>query len=281
MNILTFDIEDWYNHDDYTQDFEWDKFEVRVYDGVDKILSALEDCDIKASFMCVGWLAERHPQVIRSISEAGHHIGCHSYQHQLATRFTPQQFKEDTYKAKCLLEDVSGQAVDAFRVPSFSITKSNKWAFDVLAELGFIYDCSVFPAVHEFGGIPGFPAEPAIIETSYGDLKEFPINLGQILGREIVYTGGGYFRIIPYKILSSMMKESSYVMSYFHPSDFDPNQPHMRHLSLMRQFKNRVALKGSYDKFKRIISNFDFIDIPTANQLVDWSRCAKINLSNI
>ncbi len=281
MNILTFDIEDWYNHDDYTQDFDWGKFEVRIYDGVDKILHALAERNIKGSFMCVGWLAEHHPQVIRSISDAGHHIGCHSYQHQLASRFTPEQFKEDTYKAKCLLEDVSGQAVDAFRVPSFSITKSNKWTFDVLAELGFIYDCSVFPSIHEFGGIPDFPAEPAVIETPHGNLKEFPINLGKIWGREVVYTGGGYFRIIPYSMLSSMMKKSSYIMSYFHPSDFDPEQPHMPQLSLLRQFKNRVALKGSYDKFKQVISDFDFIDLPTADKHVDWDKCKRINLSNI
>lgn len=281
MNILTFDIEDWYNHDDYTQDFEWDKFEVRVYEGTDKILSALEERNLKGTFMCVGWLAERHPHVIRTISDAGHHIGCHSYQHQLATRFTPEQFKEDTYKAKCLLEDVSGQAVDAFRVPSFSITKANKWTFDILAELGFIYDCSVFPSNHEFGGVPGFPAVPTIIETPHGDIKEFPINLGKVLGREIVYTGGGYFRVIPYCMLSNMMKKSSYIMSYFHPSDFDPEQPHMPQLSLMRQFKNRVALKGAYKKFKRVIADFEFIDLPTANKMIEWNNCKRIKLSNI
>ena len=281
MNILTFDIEDWYNHDDYTQDFEWDKFEVRLYDGVEKILSALDEYKIHGTFMCLGWIAEKHPQVIRSICKEGHHIGCHSYQHQLATRFTPEQFKEDTYKAKCLLEDVSGQEVDAFRVPSFSITHANKWAFEVLAELGFKYDCSVFPSVHEFGGIPGFPAEPAIIETPKGDLKEFPINLGKILGREIVYTGGGYFRVIPYFMLKEMASKSPYVMSYFHPSDFDPDQPQMPQLTLMRQFKNRVALKGSYKKFKRFIADFDLINLPTADQQFDWENCKRIKLSEI
>ena len=281
MNILTFDIEDWYNHDDYTQDFEWDKFEVRLYDGVEKILSALDEYKIHGTFMCLGWIAEKHPQVIRSICKEGHHIGCHSYQHQLATRFTPEQFKEDTYKAKCLLEDVSGQKVDAFRVPSFSITHTNKWAFEVLAELGFKYDCSVFPSVHEFGGIPGFPAEPAIIETPKGDLKEFPINLGKILGREIVYTGGGYFRVIPYLMLKKMASQSPYVMSYFHPSDFDPNQPQMPQLTLMRQFKNRVALKGSYEKFKRFIADFHLVNLPTADLQIDWKTCKRLKLSEI
>lgn len=133
LNILTFDIEDWYNHDDYSRDFDWDKFEVRIYEGVDKILSALEERDVKGTFFCLGWIAEHHPKVIRQIAEAGHHLGCHSYQHELASRFTPDEFRNDTYKAKCLIEDVSGVAVDAYRVPSFSITRKNLWAFDIIA----------------------------------------------------------------------------------------------------------------------------------------------------
>ena len=133
MNILTFDIEDWYNHDDYSRDFAWEKHEVRIYEGTDKILSALYEKGLKGTFFCVGWIAEHHPQVIRDIANAGHHLGCHSYQHELATRFTREEFKEDTYKAKCLIEDVAGCKVDAFRVPSFSITRNNLWAFDVLA----------------------------------------------------------------------------------------------------------------------------------------------------
>ena len=97
MNILTFDIEDWYNHDDYSEDFEWDKFEVRLYEGVDKILQALSDSKTKGTFMCLGWVAEKHPSIIKQIVAEDHHIGCHSYQHQLATKFTREEFKQDTY----------------------------------------------------------------------------------------------------------------------------------------------------------------------------------------
>ena len=156
MNILTFDIEDWYNHDDYSQD--WDKFEVRLYEGVDKILEALDRRHLRGTFFCLGWVAEKHPAIIRRIADGGHQIGCHSYQHQLATRFTPAQFEQDTGKAKKLLEDIAGREVNAYRVPSFSITRNNLWAFDLLAKLGFRYDCSVFPSQHEFGGIPEFPS---------------------------------------------------------------------------------------------------------------------------
>ena len=281
MNILTFDIEDWYNHDDYSRDFEWEKHEVRVYEGTEKILSAMEERNLKGTFFCVGWLAEHHPSLIKQIAEAGHQMGCHAYQHELATRFSPNEFKEDTYKAKCLIEDVSGKPVESFRVPSFSITRNNLWTFDILVELGFKYDSSIFPSTHEFGGIPGFKAQPTILKTKNGELKEFPISLGKFLGREIVFSGGGYFRIIPYPIIRRLTRESDYVMAYFHPSDFDPGQPKMPHLSKMRQFKNRVALKGSYDKFKRYISDFKFINITEANNQIDWIKCKKIFLSKI
>lgn len=281
MNILTFDIEDWYNHDDYSRDFAWDKHEVRIYEGTEKILSSLAERNMKGTFFCVGWLAEHHPKVIKDIAAAGHHLGCHSYQHELASRFTKEEFKEDTYKAKRLIEDVAGCEVDAFRVPSFSITKNNLWTFDVLAELGFKYDSSVFPSTHEFGGIPTYPAKPSILHTHNGDLKEFPISLGHFMGREIVFSGGGYFRVMPNFLLRKWTRKSEYLLSYFHPSDFDPGQPQMPQLSLMRQFKNRVGLKGSYKKYKRYIKEFDFVDFREADKQIDWAKFPQINIDDI
>ena len=171
--------------------------------------------------------------------------------------------------------------MNAFRVPSFSITTKNLWTFDILAELGFKYDSSVFPSTHEFGGISSYPAEPSIIHTHNGDLKEFPICLGRLLGREIVYSGGGYFRVMPYALLQKWTKNDPYVLSYFHPSDFDPDQPQMPQLSWLRQFKNRVGLKGAYKKFKRYINEFDFVDFETADMTIDWSSCIHINIDII
>lgn len=276
MNILSFDIEDWYNHDDYSRDFEWEKHEVRIYEGTEKILSALDERGVKGTFFCVGWIAEHHPKVIQWIAERGHHLGCHSYQHELATRFTREEFKADTYKAKCLIEDVSGVEVNAFRVPSFSITHENLWAFDVISELGFKYDSSVFPSHHEFGGLPDFPSTPHIIKTNNGMLKEFPISLGKILGRKIVFSGGGYFRVMPWCILRKLTSDSDYILSYFHPSDFDPDQPKMPQLTYMRQFKNRVALKGAYDKFKKYLDAFEFMDLTQANNEINWNLTKEI-----
>lgn len=277
MNILTFDIEDWYNHDDYSRDFAWEKHEVRIYEGVDKILSALEEKQLKGTCFCVGWLAEHYPDIIRRLSDAGHQIGCHSYQHELATRFSREEFKADTLKAKQLLEDVCGKEVNAFRVPSFSITKENLWTYEVLAELGFKYDSSVFPSQHEFGGFPNFPiAEPFTIDVNGMEIKEFPISVKQLLGREIIFSGGGYFRVMPYALIKKWTKGSSYLMSYFHPSDFDPEQPDMPQLSKMRQFKNRVGLKGSYRKFQKYINDFDFLNLEEAAAKIDWNKAKRV-----
>jgi len=158
MNILTFDIEDWYNCDFITQDFNWDKYEVRIYEGVDRILKELDNRQLKATFFCLGWIAEKHPDVIRKIHAQGHHIGCHSYQHELTFRFDRISFKQDTEKAKKLIEDVIGEKIDAFRAPGFSITKNNTWALEILIELGFSYDCSIFPSTHDYGGMPNYGA---------------------------------------------------------------------------------------------------------------------------
>ena len=171
--------------------------------------------------------------------------------------------------------------MNAFRVPSFSVTSKNTWVFDVLAQLGFKYDSSVFPSTHEFGGIPSYPAEPSVLRTHFGDLKEFPICLGHLLGKKIVYSGGGYFRVVPYPLLRSWTSRDPYVLSYFHPSDFDPGQPNMPQLSIMRQLKNRVGLKGAYKKFIKYINDYDFIDIETASNSINWNSIQVVDIESI
>ena len=244
MNILTFDIEDWYNVDFVTQDFNWDKYEVRIYNGVDRILERLERDKITATFFCLGWLAEKHPNIIKRIDKLGHHIGCHSYQHQLAFRFTPEEFRLDTEKAKKLIEDAIGKEINAFRAPGFSITKNNLWALDILIQLGFKYDCSLFPAKHDYGGYPDYgTVGPSILKLPSGFIKEFPINFHQILGKNLVFSGGGFFRLFPYWLIKRWSENSKYLMTYFHPRDFDPDQPIFESQKGFRKFKSYVGLK--------------------------------------
>ena len=281
MNILTFDIEDWYNCDFITPDFNWDKYEVRIYENVDRILQELVNRNLKATFFCLGWIAEKHPKVIQKIHRQGHHIGCHSYQHELAFRFDREGFKKDTEKAKKLLEDLIGERVDAFRAPGFSIMEKNIWALEVLSELGFEYDCSLFPAPHDYGGFQNYgKSEPALLKLSNGAfLKEFPINVHRIFGKNIVFSGGGFFRLFPYYFIQRWVQQSPYLMSYFHPRDFDPDQPMIASLPLMRKFKSYVGLKKSFPKFQRFLNDFNFISLKKADALVDWNEARIIRLN--
>lgn len=277
MNVLTFDIEDWYNCDFISEDFNWDKYEVRIYEGVERILKELSDRELKGTFFCLGWIAEHHPSIIKRISDQGHHIGCHSYQHELATRFTPLQFKEDTYKSKCLIEDVIGESIDVFRAPGFSITENNTWAFEILSELGFKYDCSVFPSHHDYGGMPNYgKGEPAIIFVNGCTIKEFPITVHEIVGRRIVFSGGGFFRLFPYYLIKSWSEQSDYLMTYFHPRDFDPEQPMVESLPMMRKFKSYVGLKTSFKKFQKYLDDFEFVSVEEADKRIDWVKAKTI-----
>ena len=279
MNILTFDIEDYYCHDNYSQNFNWDDFPVRIYEPLYKLLDVLDEYNTKGTFFCLGWLADHHPDVIKEIAKRGHEIGCHSYQHQLAYRFDRDGFKQDTYKAKSLIENLIGQEVISFRAPSYSITPSNSFCFDVLVELGFKYDCSVFPTDRECGGYPDYgEAVPAIIRCAHGDLKEFPMNTYSFLGKDIIFSGGGYFRILPYWLIKYMANHSDYIVSYFHPSDFDPDQPNMKQLSLKRQIKNKIGLKGAYSMYKKYIRDFDFMTIGEADKKINWKESRVLNM---
>ena len=281
MNILTFDIEDWYNCDFITPDFNWDKYEVRIYQGVERILQELASRDLKATFFCLGWVAEKHPDVIRRIHAQGHHIGCHSYQHELSFRFDRDDFKQDTEKSKKLIEDLIGESISAFRAPGFSITEQNVWAFEVLTEVGFEYDCSLFPAVHDYGGFNSYgKAEPAILNLANGtQLKEFPINIQCVLGKDIVFSGGGFFRVFPYWLIKHWASRSSYMMTYFHPRDFDPDQPMIESLPLMRKFKSYVGLSTSFAKFQKLLNDFEFVSVKEANELIDWKTTRVIQLN--
>ncbi len=283
MNILTFDIEDWYNCDFISGDFEWDKHEVRIYQGVDRILEELEGRNQKGTFFCLGWIAEKHPDVVRTIQKHGHHIGCHSYQHELSFRFNEKTFKADTLKAKHLIEDVTGEEVDAFRAPGFSITKNNTWALRCLVEMGFKYDCSMFPAPHDYGGMPSYgEGTPKRIDVGDGRMiKEYPINIHQVMGKHIVFSGGGFFRLFPYWLIDYWGKRSDYMMTYFHPRDFDMGQPVIKSLPVMRRFKSYVGIKGAFTKFRKLLDHYEFYNVKQADNLIDWDAVPVIQLDDL
>ena len=282
MKILTFDIEDWFHildNKETKSSSEWIKFDSRIRIGMDLIYDVLEKTEKSATFFVVGWMAEKYPEIIREISDRGFEIGSHTHLHQLAYEQDRKTFYNDVEKSIKTLEDCTGEKVSSFRAPGFSITKTNKWAFEILHELGVTKDSSVFPAGRSHGGLPSYrSALPSIIEYNGIKLKEFPINTHTILGKPFIFSGGGYFRLLPYKIIENWTNQSNYVMTYFHPRDFDIHQPIVPGLSLPRRFKSYVGIKNCKSKLEKWLRSFDFIDLNQADQKINWNHVPKIKL---
>jgi len=283
MNILTIDIEEWFHildHESTKGVEQWSRFESRIEMNVDRILEILEKYNTKATFFCMGWIAQNYPEIIRRISEK-HEIGSHTEFHQLVYEQNPTQFRDDLVRSISKLEDISGKKVKYFRAPGFSITENTKWAFEILVQHGIEIDCSVFPAARAHGGFPSYTApKPSIIQYNGIQIKELPINFFTLLGKPVIFSGGGYFRLFPYSLIKKWTKDSHYVMSYMHPRDFDPSQPMIQDLPLTRKFKSYVGLKTAQSKFERWLQDFEFIDIETANKMIDWNQVPIIKLDN-
>jgi polysaccharide deacetylase family protein (PEP-CTERM system associated) len=282
MNILTFDIEEWFHildNESTKSEDQWSNYEYRLEANVDRILSLLDEKDQSATFFVLGWVARKFPQVVRRIWESEFEIATHSDKHQLAYTQTRLQFAEDLKCSISSISDITGEKVTSYRAPGFSLTAENSWVFDVLIENGIEIDCSVFPAKRAHGGFESFGiAEPALVCRNGTKVKEFPINVRSYLGRNLIFSGGGYFRLLPYVATKRLMNRAPYVMTYFHPRDFDPEQPMIEDLSLVRKFKSYYGLKSAFSKLERLISDFEFIDLREADRRVDWQTVKSLTL---
>jgi len=282
MNILTFDIEDWFHllDNDSTKTVnEWSNYDSRINENTARILNVLDKSGYKATFFCLGWIVDKYPEIIRKIVQSGYEIGTHTQMHQLIYEQKPKSFRKDIEHSIKSIEDLTGQKVKYFRAPGFSIREENKWAFEVIADQGIEIDCSVFPVSRTHGGFPSYKKPiPSIIQYNGIRLKELPINFVNVFGRPIIYSGGGYFRMFPYTLIKKWTKQSDYVMSYLHPRDFDPGQPVIKELSLARRFKSYVGLSGAERKLERWLHDFEFIDIGTADKLIDWNNVPIVEL---
>lgn len=282
MNILTFDIEEWFHLLDFDAtrtEADWGKYEIRIYENVERIFHILDDTNTKATFFIIGWVAKTYPDLVKRIAER-YQIGCHTMNHQLVWQQSREEFKADTEAGVKLLEDLTGKKVDCFRAPGFSVRATEGYAFEILSELGIKYDCSVFPAEHAHGGMPSYPkAAPGIIEYQGVRMKEFPVGFKTIAGKHVIFSGGGYFRLFPYTLIRKWTKESSdYLMSYIHPRDLDAGQPMLNGLPMSRKFRSYVGLKGAENKLHRWLTEFQFTDIATANEVIDWSKAPVVKL---
>ena len=292
MNIISFDIEEWFIERAFgggreARYREFDEF-------LDKILCALDARNIKGTFFCVGQMATEFPDVVRKIDDAGHEIGCHSNTHRWLNKMTREEALEDTKVAVGSLEQLIGKKVKSYRAPAFSIGKANKWAFEVLAECGIERDASVFPAVRDFGGFTEFgQKEPAIIRYGAAQIKEFPICTAKILGKEIAYSGGGYFRFFPYWFIKREMGKHDYAMNYFHIADLLPESNKMMSRAAYesyfkesgtllnrykRYIKSNLGKSGAWNKLQKLINSIDYVNLDQADSAIDWSKAKIIEL---
>lgn len=277
MKILTFDIEEWFAY----EGFPYEKKELylpRLNILLNTLLDDLDKYNLKATFFCLGTIARDYPNVITKINNRGHEIACHSDKHYWLTELSYEGISQDTRMAVDSLEQVIGKKIKGYRAPAFSITENNKWVFEILAANGIEYDSSIYPSNRDFGGFPSFRSqEPSFVNYNGIKIKEYPMSLANILKLELAYSGGGYFRLLPYSIIKKETQKHDYVMTYFHLRDFDVNQIKKFQLSL-RYIKSYYGITNAYKKLITYINDYRFINVEQASKELDWDQRPIINI---
>lgn len=264
-NALTIDLEDYYHVSAFKKQMpagKWSSQQSRVERNTNLLLDWLDEAKCTATFFTLGWLAEQRPQVVRQVSDRGHEIACHSLQHRTVYEMTPEEFRDDTLRAKLLLEDISSRPVKGYRAPSFSITKNSLWALTILAELGFTYDSSIFPVRHADYGIPQAPRLPHTVQTPAGPIVEFPMSTLEFRGYRSPFAGGAYLRLLPYwytrwgiRYLNVFEQRPACV--YLHPWEIDPEQPSMSG-NFTARIRHYIGLRNTPGKVRNLIRDFEF-----------------------
>jgi polysaccharide deacetylase family protein (PEP-CTERM system associated) len=266
INALTFDVEEYFHAEVFAgvvRPEEWPGLESRVVYTTERLLDVLAEGRTAATFFVLGWVAARHPQLVRAIQDRGHEVACHGYGHQMITRESPTQFAEDVRRAKKTIEDVIGGAVIGYRAPTFSVVRETLWSLEVLVEAGFRYDSSIFPIVHDRYGIPGSARFPHRLLVAPGaEIAEFPLSTVSRLGWRIPVAGGGYFRLFPYRFTRWAIRdingrEAQPAMVYLHPWEIDPKQPRLP-VGRLAQFRHSVNSCSTIGRLRRLIRDFNF-----------------------
>jgi polysaccharide deacetylase family protein (PEP-CTERM system associated) len=270
INALTFDVEEYFHAEVFSGVVpreEWPGLESRVVRATHRILDVLaEGRTTAATFFVLGWVAARHPELVRMIHARGHEVACHGYSHQMITRQSSTQFAEDVLRAKKTLEDTIGAAVIGYRAPTFSVVRETLWSLEVLVESGFRYDSSIFPIVHDRYGIPTSERSPHRVTLASGaEIAEFPLSTVTVLGWRIPVAGGGYFRLFPYRVTQWAIRrinerEGQPAVVYLHPWEMDPGQPRLP-VARVDRWRHSVNSGAVVDRLRRVIRDFQFAPV--------------------
>jgi polysaccharide deacetylase family protein (PEP-CTERM system associated) len=271
---MSIDVEDYFQVSAFAPHIrreDWDSLPCRVERNVDVILGLLDEAGAKATFFTLGWIAERYPQVVRSIVDNGHELASHGYGHQRASDLTPEAFRDDITRAKRILEDLGGVAVRGYRAPSFSINRKNWWAVEELENAGYVYSSSIYPVRHDHYGMPDAPRFPHRPNGDNGIL-ELPPTTVPLMGRNLPAAGGGWFRLLPYSMSRWMLRrvnvrDRAPCMFYFHPWEVDAGQPRQAGLSAKTRFRHYVNLQRMQGRLRQLLNDFE------------WDRVDRVFLS--
>jgi polysaccharide deacetylase family protein (PEP-CTERM system associated) len=262
-HIFTVDLEDWFHTTvkGAPPESEWDRLGSRIEGQTLELLDLLDRYDVRATFFVLGWVGEKHPELVREVSARGHEIAIHGYSHRLLSSFTPETFARDVDLAVRAVESAGvNTPVLGFRAPSYSLTPETSWAWEVLADKGFRYDASVFPQWRHDGGWPGAPSRP------YKPLEgrvfwEIPISVGKIGPFKTVFSAGGYFRLIPGKVILTNLERLNHMgvpaVFMVHPKDVYPGAPATSR-NLYTILRQKLHTGSTFEKLKRVLTNFDF-----------------------
>ena len=266
INAMTIDVEDYYQVSAFESvvGFEnWNQYESRVEKNTQRILDVLDECDTKATFFILGWVAERQVSLVRTIAERGHEVASHGYAHQRIYTQSMHEFREETRKSKRILEDIIGKPIYGYRAASYSITRDSLWALDLLREEGFAYDSSIFPIRHDRYGIPDYPRFCHVLGGQGADsFVEFPISTVRLGRLNLPVAGGGYFRIFPYGftrwgIKRLNRKEHQAAVFYLHPWEIDTDQPRL-HGNRLSRFRHYCNLGKTESRLLNLLRDFHF-----------------------
>ncbi len=268
-NALTFDIEEYFHAEAFStvvRPDDWPRLESRVVPSTQRLLALLGETGTRATFFVLGWVAERHPGLVREIQARGHELACHGYAHQMITRLGRMQFAEDIRRAKKVIEDVAGVSVIGYRAPTFSVTRETLWSLEALVEAGFRYDSSIFPIVHDRYGIPDAPRFPHRRAVGRAlEIGEFPLSTVVAMGWRLPVAGGGYLRLLPYRLTRWAIRhlngtERQPAIVYLHPWEFDTGQPRLP-VGRLAQLRHSVNTPGTEAKVRQLLSDFRFAPV--------------------
>jgi polysaccharide deacetylase family protein (PEP-CTERM system associated) len=259
-NALSVDVEDWFQvgaFEGVIDRSDWDRLPRRVERNTDDVLALFEEAGVKATFFTLGWVAARHPALIRRIADAGHEIASHGWDHRRVFTLDEGAFRADLEEARKAIEDAGGAKVRGYRAPSFSIDARTPWAHEVLAQEGYAYSSSVAPIRHDHYGWPGAPRF-AWRPVSGSALIELPVTTFELAGRRFAAGGGGFFRLLPYAVSDWAVtrvnrEEQRPAIFYFHPWEVDPGQPRVAQAPLKSRLRHYTNLSAMRPKLLKLL----------------------------